>query len=109
MLRARLRYDRSIKNLTFRGLLDESQRYGGPENPLLLPNVLSPRERDRIKDLSGNTTFGLLIDALYDLTRNPNRLDLDDNGAPDPTLLVGLRQNEDGDIVPEDLGDGPRY
>ena len=108
VLRARLRYDPLNKNLTFRGLLDESQRYGGPENPLLLPNVLSPRERDRLKDLSANMTFEHLINALYDLTRNPNRLDLDGNGTPDTTLLVGLEQNEDGDIVPEDLGDGPK-
>jgi hypothetical protein len=107
-LRARLRYDPSNKNLIFRGLLDESDRYGGRDNPLLLINVLSPRERNRIQGLSENSTFDALIDALYDLTRNPNQLNIDDEEGPDRALLAGLTLNEAGKVVPEVLGDGPK-
>jgi hypothetical protein len=107
-LRSRLRYDPLSKNLIFRGLLDESEDYGGPDNALLLLNVLSPRERNRIQDLSGNSTFDQLIDALYNLTRNPNQLNLDDEDGPDTALLVGLTQNEAGQVLPEVLGSGPK-
>ncbi len=107
-LRSRLRYDPLNKNLMFNGLLDESQDYGGRENPLLLLNVLSPRERDRIQRLSGNTNFVALTHALYNLTRNPNQLDLDDEEGPDNTLLAGLTANEAGEVLPEVLGDGPK-
>jgi hypothetical protein len=107
-LRSRLRYDSLNQNLIFRGLLDESQDYGGPDNPLLLLNVLSPRERDRLKQLNGDPVFSDLINALYDLTRNPNHVDLDGDGVPDRDLLVGLIQNEDREVIPEELGDGPK-
>jgi hypothetical protein len=107
-LRSRLRYDALNKNLIFRGLLDESQNYGGEDNPLLLINILSPRERDRLKQLNGSPAFSDLIDTLYELTRNPNRLDLDGDNLPDEALLVGLVKNGDGDAVPEVLGDGPK-
>jgi hypothetical protein len=107
-LRSRLRYDPLNKNLIFTGLLDESQNYGGKENPLLLLNVLSPRERDRIQELSGNPAFDDLISALYNLTRNPNQLDLDGDDQPDQALLAGLTKTQTGDIVPEALGDGPK-
>ncbi len=108
VLRARLRYDPLNKNLIFSGLLDESLDYGGSQNPLLLLNVMDPRERDRIKELSGNPDFGSAIDALYDLSRNPNQLDLDADGSPDTDLLVGLTQNADGEVVQEALADGPK-
>ncbi|MCL5099413.1 MAG: hypothetical protein M1608_18145 [Candidatus Omnitrophica bacterium] len=97
-IRSRLFYDPLNKNLAFGGLLDESEEYGGENNPLLLINVLSPRERDRIKQLDGDqpegvqTTFDRILDALYDLCRNPNHLDLDHNGVVDTNLLVGLVQ-----------------
>jgi hypothetical protein len=107
-LRARLRYDPGNKNLIFRGLLDESDRYGGRDNPLLLINVLSPRERNRIQDLSEDSTFDALIDALYDLTRNPNQLNIDDEDGPDKALLAGLTVNEAGEVLPEVLGEGSK-
>lgn len=107
-LRARLRYDPINHNLIFRGLLDESQYYGGPDNPLLLLNVLSPRERDRLKQLNTSPAFGNLVDALYHLSRNPNQLDLDNNNQPDPELLVGLIKNAAGQVVPEVMGDNPK-
>jgi Concanavalin A-like lectin/glucanases superfamily/Pentaxin family len=119
VLRSRLIYDPLNHNLAFRGLLDESSRYGGPDNPLLLVNVLSPRERERIKQLNpGNTDFAALIDALYNLTRNPGRLDVDRDGQPDATLLVGLTCAEcttnnatgavSGRLVHEALDDVPK-
>jgi len=89
-IRSRLFYDDLNKRLSFGGVLDEDIRYGGPDNPLLLINVLSPRERERIKQLSPLTTFRQVIDDLYDLSRNPNRLDVDNDGQPDKTLLIGL-------------------
>jgi hypothetical protein len=89
-LRSRLFYDPLNKTLSFGGLLNEDISYGGPDNPLLLINVMSPREAARIKQLSGDTEFGTAIDRLYDLTRNPNQLDLDRNGQADTNLLVGL-------------------
>lgn len=106
-LRARLRYDALNRNLIFRGLLDERDDYGGPANPLLLLNVLSPNERDRLKQLNGGA-LNDLMDALYRLTRNPNHLDLDEDGQPDPEFLAGLVRNPGGEVVPETLGAGPK-
>lgn len=106
-LRARLRYDNLNKRLIFSGLLNESPEYGGPNDPLLLINVLSPRERERIKLLSTDVSFRAAVDDLYDLTRNPNQLDSDSDGQPDKALLIGLTYNsETNGIVPEKLGEG---
>jgi hypothetical protein len=116
-IRARLRYDRLNKRLSFAGMLDEDIRFGGPDNPLVLINVLSPRERDRIKDLSADTDFRKAIDELYDLTRNPNRLDVNRDGAPDKLLLIGLAYGFTTNLVTgaittniihEPLGDLPK-
>ncbi|HEX5218398.1 MAG TPA: LamG-like jellyroll fold domain-containing protein [Verrucomicrobiae bacterium] len=115
-LRSRLRYDDLTKQLSFAGLLDESLDYGGPANPLLLINVLSPRERDRIKQLSTDTAFVQAIDQLYDLTRNPNRIDRNGDNLPDQELLIGFTApNLDtnlnirtGPLQTEDLGDLPK-
>lgn len=114
-LRSRLRYDDLTKQLSFSGLLDERTSFGGPDNPLLLVNVLSPRERDRILQLSGDSAFGAAVNELYDLTRNPNRLDANRDGQPDPTLLIGLAYGYQTNgttittnIVPEQLGDLPK-
>ncbi|MGH8527026.1 MAG: hypothetical protein ACREXY_23325, partial [Gammaproteobacteria bacterium] len=116
-IRARLRYDRLNKRISFAGMLDEDVRFGGPDNPLVLINVLSPRERDRIKDLSADTDFRKIIDELYDLTRNPNRLDVNRDGAPDKLLLIGLAYGFTTNLVTgtittniihEPLGDLPK-
>ncbi len=116
-LRARLRYDELNKQLSFSGLLDESVDYGGPDNPLLLINVLSPRERERIKLLSADSSFVTAVNALYDLTRNPNRLDANRDGQADQTLLIGLTYGYatnattgfiTTNIVPEKLGEIPK-
>jgi hypothetical protein len=112
-IRSRLLYDELTKQLSFRGLLDEDAHYGGPDNPLLLLNVMSPRERDRIKLLDGDGAFTDAIDELYELTRNPNRLDINPkDGTPDKSLLVGLQYEVRPDgttnvnsVVHEKLGD----
>ncbi len=103
-LKSRLIYNESAKTLTFLGVYDTS----GAGEPLLLPNVLTPQERDRILQLSGQTQFQNIIRALYDLTRNPNRIDADRNGQPDQSLLVGYTTNAAGTIVREQLGGGPK-
>lgn len=105
-IRTRLRYDPLNKWFMFGGVLDSS--YVG--EPLLLPNVLTERERDRIKELDGGgaeTDFDRVIDALYDLSRNPNQVDLNPkDGVPDKALRIGLTR--DGtNVVLEQLG-GPK-
>ena len=89
-LRIRLLYDELNQRLSFAGWYD--QDFGTGE-PLLLPNVLSPRERDRIKQLDGTNAVSLFdrqVDRLYNLTRNPNGVDVDRNGQADTELRVGL-------------------
>ena len=138
----RISYDPLNKKLIFEGTLDES----GAGDPLLLINVMTDSERRRMKSLDGgdgseatnsnggcttlaaNCTWDQAIEALYRLTRNPNRLDLDldvdrchlesqvdpttgltvavtvcttpHDGAMDNALLLGL-QDENNDGVPE--------
>ncbi len=91
-LRVRLSYDSRNKWLYF-GSFEDRSSIG---EPLVLPNILTPSERDTVKALVVNgsglqkTQFETGVDALYDLCRNPNRLDLDSDGKPDQALLVGL-------------------
>lgn len=140
----RISYDPLNKKLIFEGTLDEQ----GAGDPLLLINVLTLGERSRLKQLDGgdgteqsdfagscgtpaaNCTWDQAIEALYRLTRNPNRLDLDlesgrcvlqstvdpttgltvpvvqcatpHDGAVDNALLLGM-QDTDNDGVPEPL------
>ncbi len=88
-LKQRLTFDPVNRWLSFAGYLDETFDLG---EPLLLPNVMSNRERNRIKQLAdGDSGWGRLIDRLYDLSRNPNRVDLDPaDGATDQALRLGL-------------------
>jgi hypothetical protein len=89
-LKIRLSYDPINNWLSFAGHLDPDFGVG---EPLLLPNVLTARERDRIKELaSGDSNWGALVDRLYALTRNPNQVDLfPADGVPDNELRLGLR------------------
>jgi probable HAF family extracellular repeat protein len=88
-LRIRLLYDPINHALEFSGLLDELS-YAG--EPLLLPNVLSSRERDTLKQLaSADVQWAGVVDKLYDLTRNPNGVDLEPRDSkPDQALRIGL-------------------
>ena len=106
VIRLRLSYDPVNRWLTFEGYLDES----GVGEPLLLPNVMNERERDRIKQLvQGDSNWANMIDRLYDLTRNPNGVDLEPaNGVPDQALRIGLTTDASGRVVPEEFGDLPK-
>jgi hypothetical protein len=87
-IRTRLRYDPLNRRLSFGGFYDDS----GVGEPLLLINVISQRERARILQLNtdGNADFQAAIDQLFNLTRNPNQVDLDRDGRPDAALRLGL-------------------
>jgi len=91
-IRSRLSFDPVSGKLSFSGFLDTTVA----GEPLLLVNVLSPNERDLLKSLSTNTYYHAVIDELYDLTRNPNQLDLDGDGDPDQSYLLGLEETDSG-------------
>ena len=103
-LRARLSYSPANRSISWSGVLDES----GLGEPLLLINVMSDSERQRIKQLSSEAKFHSIIDSLYDLTRNPNRIDVDRDGAPDQDLLIGFTTNSAGAVILENLGGLPK-
>ncbi|MCX6906261.1 MAG: LamG domain-containing protein, partial [Verrucomicrobia bacterium] len=112
MLKIRLTYDPVNQWLSFGGYLDEN--FGAGSNPLLLPNVLSERERDTIKNLApGDTGWSALIDNLFNLTRNPNGVNLAHPGQqpPDVALRIGLTtvtNNGAAAVVPESYSGGPK-
>lgn len=87
-LRSRLSFDPVNKWLSFAGFLDDTVL----GEPLLLVNVLSGKERDRLKQLSGEANFQRIVDALYDLTRNPNSVNVTRPGEQPPSqeLLIGF-------------------
>jgi hypothetical protein len=143
-IRDRIYYDPLNKKLAYKGIFDES----GAGDPLLLINVMTDPERRRLKQLDGGDgteqadfdgaclsvgdgcTWDQAIEALYRLSRNPNRLDLDletnrchlenqldpttgllephvvctspTDGEVDNQLLLGM-QDLDNDHVPEAL------
>jgi len=100
----RLVFDPLNKWFLFSGVYDELRTAG---EPFYLLNVLTARERDRIQALDGegnNSDWDKVIAALYDLTRNPNRIDLlPRDGQPDQALRVGLTTDESGTVVLEQL------
>jgi len=107
-LKQRLTFDLVNRTLTFGGVVDYA--FGAGPNPLILPNVMNPRERDRIKQLApGSSAWAGIIDSLYWLTRNPNRVDiLPKDGQADQDLRMGLVANSSGRVVFEQFGDGPK-
>jgi probable HAF family extracellular repeat protein len=103
-LRIRLSYDSLNRQLAFSGLMD----FSGAGQPLLLPNIMTSRERDRILQLAAtDLVWQSLISRLYDLTRNPSQKDLDGDGLIDQEVRVGLIM-QDGQVVPEQFGDLPK-
>jgi hypothetical protein len=108
-LRVRLFYDPTANALGFKGYTQPQSV--GP--PLMLINVMSLRERNRIQALdgtNGTTDFDTLVQKLYQLTRNPNQLDIQPrDGVPDDALLIGLAYDATGtNVVFEHLGSGPK-
>ncbi|MDJ0653629.1 MAG: hypothetical protein QNJ40_05735 [Xanthomonadales bacterium] len=86
-VRDRISFDPQNGKLTVIGLFDES----GAGEPLLLPNVLSKRDRVVLKQLDGGDgteesgftnacenasecTWDMAVEALFRLSRNPNRI-----------------------------------
>lgn len=121
-LRPRLSYDPINRWLQFEGVLDGT----GVGEPLLMPNVLSSRERDRLMGMlpAGDVDYAgwtNIVGKLFELTRNPNQVDLyPRDGRPDvstdlihpqlnpnPGLRIGLT-TESGRVRMERLGDGPK-
>lgn len=111
-LRIRLTVD-PINNLISFGGQMPSPTPGA--EPILLCNVMSVREREAIKQLDGGTgatDFDHLIDKLFKLTRNPNRLTQHPLGISannfDDALLIGLTLGTNVDhslaLVPEVFG-----
>jgi len=89
-LRARLVYDDQFgqESLIYRGFTVFKDQ--PPSDPLLLPNVMTPAERDRALELSDNAAWTDTVRELYDLTRNPNGIDLVRHGIPSDSVMVGL-------------------
>ncbi len=102
-LKIRLSYDPANNWLSFSGYLD--RKFGAGE-PLLLPNVLTSRERDRIFKLAaGDRAWEEMITRLYDLTRNPNQLDINPfDGVPDKALYLGLMRDTNGPATTIETG-----
>lgn len=94
----RVLYDPDANLLSIKGVFDDSNL----GEPLLLLNVLTPRERDELKMLSTDASWGTLIDTLFDTSRNPNAVDADGNMTPDKKLLLGFTMRGK-DVVPEHL------
>ncbi|HVV73283.1 MAG TPA: DUF3466 family protein, partial [Verrucomicrobiae bacterium] len=107
-LRIRLIYDPINNWISFKGLMANTTPGG---DQVLLPNVMTLREREAIKALdgaAGTSDFDRLMDSLYKLSRNPNMLTLNPVGVNtnnfDDALLVGLTLVTNAD---HSLGIGP--
>ncbi|MDY7095569.1 MAG: hypothetical protein SX243_21545 [Acidobacteriota bacterium] len=98
-LRSRLIYNPLLFTLTFQGYFEE-QPTG---EPLLLLNVMTDPERETLLALSSDADYQAAIEELYDLSRNPRQLDLQDvvgvrDGEPDQALLIGVQDACYGDF-----------
>ncbi|MFO1499955.1 MAG: LamG-like jellyroll fold domain-containing protein [Verrucomicrobiota bacterium] len=107
-LKRRFTHDPVNRTLSFHGVLKEA--VSDDPNPLLLPNVISPRELDRLKALaSDNAAWIDVLEKLFWATRNPNGVDLNPkDNAPDRDLRLGLTTTSDDRVVFEQFGDGPK-
>ena len=114
-LRSRVYFDPQNQRLGIKGYYEKP----ASGEPILLLNVLSLAEAQRLKDLSTNTTtWPAAVDALYHKSRNPRGLKLRANYDPlqprplnpNQSLLIGLQDTANvatglpvngGDGVPE--------
>ncbi len=100
-VRSRIIYDPIGLTLAWRGTFDES----GVGEPLLLLNVMSPRERDLLVSLApGDEDYVQAINRLYILSRNPQMLDLDGDCEVDDAYLISLQDRCEGNDCIDDLG-----
>ncbi len=93
-LKSRLSFDPINKQLIFGGYKDTP----ASGVPLVLLNVMSTRERDRLLGFDGaptNTAWDAAINDLYNLSRNPNQVTEIDSNTMKPVVAkayyVGLR------------------
>ena len=66
-LRSRLAYDPTAKKLIFKGLSIDM----GTGEPLLLPNIMSKNDQERIRGLSADSNWTSKVASLYDATSAP--------------------------------------
>lgn len=97
----RVVYNSITNRLGVKGEFDDVTISG---EPLLLLNVLTPRERDELIGLSTDMNWKKLVDALYAKSRNPNAVDADGDMKPDDGLLIGFTMRGKA-VVPEHLLD----
>ncbi|MBN2507354.1 MAG: carboxypeptidase regulatory-like domain-containing protein [Verrucomicrobia bacterium] len=89
-LRCRFLYDELGRKLIFRGCTIYKDQ--PPQDPLLLPNVLTMAEKETIRTnlFTGVSEWQDKLDELYVVTRNPNAIDIDGQRGRDRGLYVGL-------------------
>ncbi len=98
-LKSRLTFDPINKQLIFAGY----KEVPAAAAPLLLLNVMSTRERDRLQAIYGappNTLWNSAIDVLYSLSRNPNGV----TGANVGDYYVGLKGSDTALTYADALG-----
>ena len=64
-LRARVSYEPFNSTLSFKGYVEDM----GAGEPLLLPNIMSSRERDQLLGLSTDSAYRAAVNALHEATR----------------------------------------
>ena len=108
-LKSRLSYDPINKRLYFNGVLNES----GVGEPLLLPNVMTSGEKQRLEEAM--PTLSAALRLLYDKTRNPNDFEYTTSVVKNPMdpsltytpgqwsakwgILLGLSARTNGHLV----------
>ncbi|HEY74117.1 MAG TPA: PKD domain-containing protein, partial [Thermoflexia bacterium] len=104
-VRSRILYDDVNGELIFRGYYDGASPAYIKGDPLLLLNVMSGADKERLLALCPEgkehcDTYRVAIEELYHKTHNPRQIDLDGDGNPDQDLLIGA-QDANGDGNPE--------
>ncbi|MFN8642674.1 MAG: hypothetical protein U0802_13855 [Candidatus Binatia bacterium] len=96
----RVFYDHGANKLQIAGVLDETSL----GEPFVALNVMTARERDELKTLSTAMAWDDAVDALYALSRNPNRVDWNNDQMPDEDLRVGLTMRGNRVVAEQLLG-----
>jgi hypothetical protein len=96
-LKSRLTFDAFNKQLIFGGYKNSD----GAGRPLLLLNILSTQERDRLFSLDGTpgdsgSAWDAAVLTLYRTSRNPEGVDLDSTPGADDAFFAGFKQGSGG-------------